>query len=665
MMKIPKDKLRILLLGAVIISVLLMYSLRLMQMQIVDGQSYFDQLTRGTSRVQNVKAARGEIVDRYGNPFTFNEVGFDVVFDRALMPEGIDNRGILKTIRMLESFDEEWIDNLPISKTAPYTFTEDEKAVKKLKTLLGIGDYATCADAIHWLSQRYKLDDMSPEETRLAAGVRYEMESKEFSISNPYTFAREVTIETAVYLRQISNDLPGLTIEESPVRSYADPSLLPHVIGRIGAMSSDEVDEYLAKGKGYRRDDLIGKEGIERRYEDQLRGTEGKRRIYLNANREVFDVVEEQPAIPGNTVTLTIDKNLQKIATESLAKQIKYLNENAPEGKGREADAGAVAAIDIKTGEILALVSYPSYDITRFSTDYDQIKDAAGAPLFNRALLGQYTPGSIFKPLMALAGLNEGIVTPETRINCQRIYHFSPTYNPTCLGYHGPLTVKDALRVSCNIYFYDTGKKLGTKAINNYASQIGLGVATGIELGEKLGTQSDPNSPNPGDTLQASIGQMGNAYTPLQLANYTATLARYGERLKLTIINSINTYNFEENIYTHTPEVAYKMEVAKEHFDTVIDGMVQASHIGTAAATFGNYPIKVASKTGTPQTDKLPNSTFIAFAPADDPQIAVAVVIEKGWHGYTGAPVARDIFTAALLPEQSSSGLVEPERLIG
>lgn len=685
-MKISQGKLRLITLGVIIWLIFSLFLFRLAQVQIVSGADYLAKQQQGSSRTQVIKAARGEIVDRQGRPFSYNEACYNLVFDCALAPEGSENQTILRLIKVLKNAGEHWIDNLPLTVTEEgAAFTEDSDAVARLRKHLGTNSYTGAEDVFYWLRQRYHLtaepaepnagwftaltpEDMSwlrglsDQETRDIAGVRYEMERKGYSLSVRYTFAENISLETAVMIRQMSNSIPGVEVVETARRGYIDGDLAPHIIGRIGAIFADELEGYLSQNKGYARDDLVGKEGIERAFESTLRGVDGVRRIALDASYHVVDISEEQAAVPGNTLVLTLDKDIQRTARDALIKEIKYLNENAPEGQGREANAGAVVAIDVKNSEVLAAVTYPSYNLETYSEDYAKNASDQLYPFLNRAFSGIYAPGSCFKPVVGTAGLIEDIITPSTAVNCQRVYTFLPTYQPTCLSYHGPLTVSDALRVSCNIFFYDTGRQLGIARINQYAQALGLGVPTGIELTEAKGTQCDPDTIYPGDVLQAAIGQLDNGYTPVQLANYCATIARRGVRMKLSLVKSISSYyDWRETFSTHTPEVANTLGVDPSIFDPIINGMIQASHDvrGTAYRYLGDYPITVASKTGTPQTNEFPNSTFICFAPADDPQIAIAVVIEKGWHGYTGAPVARAVLDSYFFPDKASEATAD------
>ncbi|MEG1152554.1 MAG: penicillin-binding transpeptidase domain-containing protein [Oscillospiraceae bacterium] len=643
-------KKRIFILIFAFVAVVGVYVVRLMQIQIVSGQDYVDKLNKGSSITQRIEAARGEIVDREGKPFTYNRVSYDIVFDRAFMPSKRENEIILKLISILKESDANWIDNLPITKQAPFEFLPDNEAeITKLKNFLVLGQYTNSENVIYWLKDRFSLEEYSEEDFRVLAGIKYGMQTKGFNYSTPYVFAKDINIKTATLIKELRFDLEGVDIIETAVREYSNGDLIPHIIGRVGPIYAEELPSMLEKG--YRPSDYVGKDGIEYAYEDYLKGKDGTRKIFFNNSGDVVDTVDETEAEPGNTIMLTIDQDMQRVAIDALKAQIEHLNATAPVGKGKEADAGAVAAIDIKTGEILVLATYPSYDQSTYNKDYEKLSTDPLRPLWNRALLGRYSPGSIFKPCVAVGVLNEGIEDANSKVNCTRVYNFYPENPFTCLSAHGALDVKSALKYSCNIYFYDTGRRLGIEKINEYAHRLGLGVPTGVELNEFKGTVSSPEVAkeygvkwNPGDVVQSSIGQMYNEFSPLQLANYTATLANDGKRMDVNLLKSINNYNQDTVVLDNKPTIISRMDdVSPEVFATVREGMVMASRSGTAVADFGNYFVDVASKTGTPQTQLLPNSTFIAYAPAEDPQIAVAVIIEKGWHGYTGAPVARKV----------------------
>lgn len=678
-MKSASQTLRIILLAGVTVFVLLLYSLCLMQMQVVNGEEFANLAERGTTKLQRIKAARGEILDRNGRPMAVNALGRDVKIDKAYLPRDQMNDVILKLIHIMEAADEEWIDRLPITETAPFTFKQGdgyENAIAILKKTLNMQQYATAENVLETLRETYDLEDMNDVDFRKVAGVRYEMQRLDFSISNPYTFATDIKIETVPKIKERSFELPGVDVVESTIRQYVSGDVAPHVIGSIGNIYQEQwvpaektSEGAIINGLTYQMTDTIGKEGAELAFEKYLKGKDGQRQITLNSNGDVIDVIEENEQIPGNTVVLTIDAQLQKVAQEALENKIHMMQNDLvtyPPGKGHEADAGAVAVISVKTGEILALATYPSYNLTTFRQDYAELSENPLRPMFNRALNGTYTPGSIFKPVVALGALAEGVVTPTDTVNCTGVYTRWKSWQPRCLSAHGPINVMDALKHSCNIYFYDVGFQLGIEKLDEYAAKLGLGLPTGIELPEAIGRVSSPEIKEKihqgddriwqgGDTVQASIGQLDTKLSPLQLANYTATLANNGERMDLTLLKSVNSYTFDETLYEHEPKTAEKID-APAAFEAIREGMMRAAQPGgTAGAVFGNYSIPVACKTGTPETHTDPNSTFIAFAPADDPEIAVCVVIEKGWHGYTGGPVAKEIFNSYFFSKDSKS----------
>ena len=456
-------KLRFGILGGLIGIIFLFFIIKLMQLQIVQGADYLQQAKEGSVRTQIVKAARGEIVDRNGKPLAINEIGFDIVFYKEYMPSEKENDVILGLVDVLQGTDEEWIDELPISKTEPFTFLEgeeNESKIAKLKEELRLNVYATEQNVMDALVQIYEIDteNLTPEEIRIVAGVRYEMAQKDYSISNPYTFASNISTDTVAKIKENNMNLPGVDISENSIRKYVSGDLAPHIIGQIGPIYQEEYEEL--KEKGYQMSDMVGKSGIEAAFEDELRGQDGEKQITLNAEGEVVSVEETVAPVPGHTIQLTIDADMQRIAQESLEKQINYLRANEPSGEGGDADSGAAVAIDVKTGEILALATYPSYDINTYSENYNELLNNEQKPLLNRALLGQYAIGSTFKPIVATAGLMEGLVDASSEVNCEGTYHYYEDYQPRCLHYHGYINVINALRVSCNIYFYDVGRLL-------------------------------------------------------------------------------------------------------------------------------------------------------------------------------------------------------------
>ncbi|MEG1777696.1 MAG: penicillin-binding transpeptidase domain-containing protein, partial [Angelakisella sp.] len=464
--------------------------------------------------------------------------------------------------------------------------------------------------------------------------------------------------------------LPGVEVTESPVREYVDGTLAPHVLGTIGPIYKEEMDSLKAKGlmasaenpTGYRGNEYIGKSGIEAAFESVLRGTSGERLITLDSKGDVEAAEETIPPTPGNTVVLTIDRDMQRITQNALTSTIHRYNttEGLTHAQGKDSSAGAVVVQDPKTGEILAMATYPSFDISSYSEDYSTLAKQKPEPLLNRATMGQYRPGSIYKPSVAVAGLAEGVITPDETINCTHIYpRILPNYPFQCMYYDGPINVERALQRSCNFFFYETGWRLGIERMNEYSAHFGLGKKTGIEIQEATGQLSSPATREAageewggGDVVQSAIGQLDHAFTPVQLAGYVSTLANDGSRMQEHLVKA---YDFKETV-NETPIVEIdRVPAAKEVFEVVRRGMVAASSPGgTSAAAWAGFPLAVASKTGSPEGTGVLHSTYICYLPADDPQISITVVIENGGQGYTGAPVARLIANAYFLEDDKT-----------
>lgn len=624
--KQKNKRVRIYFFAVIVLIAFVLNTVRLMQFQIVNGEEFKDKAEKSSTSAVTVTAARGEIVDRYGRPLAVNKVGFNIVFDKAFMEEGSENEIIYKLIQLLKDSDTEWIDTLPITKTKPYEFksSSSEADQNRAKTTLSLNTYATADNCIDEIITKCEINGYDEETTRLIAGVRYEMIRTGFSLNNQYTFAEDISSELVSKLKETNFDYPGVDVVEESIRDYVSKDIAPHIIGTIGPIYAEEYAEL--KEKGYRLNDVVGKSGIESAFEEYLRGTDGKRQIVQNIKGEVVDVYDKVEAVPGNTVMLTIDKVFQKRVQEILEAQVKSDGNHS----------GALVVLDAKTGEVLACATYPSYDINEYTKKYDKLAKDEKMPLLNRALFGEYRPGSTYKTSVATSALIEGVIGKGSCVTCRKVYtYYSPSFTPRCTGYHGSISVVTALKYSCNVFFYDVGRRLGIDKINSYSKKMGLGADTGLEIAHSNGALASPERSAQfgaewyvGNVCQASIGQSDNAVTPLQMASQAMTIANKGVRYDTHIIKSIQSYNYDKMIKETTPVVGDEIENKNNAFEIVTEGMEAVS---SRYPDLCKYSFKVAMKTGTPQTSLTAfHSAAVAFAPSDDADIAIGCYIQSG-----------------------------------
>ena len=658
--------------AAILMGASAVFFVRLADWQIVHGEEYLEQANKTSVFSVSLDAARGEILDVNGEPLAVNQTAYKVVFEKAYMTTGTENKTIHTLIQLMKNRKETWIDELPIILDAngQYAFMEDKEeeiAELKGKNFLNLNSYATAEMCMKKLIENYDCDTeaYTPQEIRDIVSVRYSMTLGAFSVSNPYTFAQGISKETVAVIEENSQSLPGVNTQITTIREYPDGSLAPHIVGSMGVISQEEYDSL--KDKGYAYNDRLGKSGIESAFESELRGTAGKQVIETTRTGSVASSTVTQEPVPGNTVFTTIDANLQKVANASLAKNVKAAQAagkaSSKELDGEDCVAGAVVVLDVKDFSVLAAATYPSYDLTAYANDsnyYNSLVNDSATPLFNRAFNGAFTPGSVFKPAVAAAALQEGIITADTKINCTGTYeYYAPSYRPKCMNIwgHGNISLRSALAKSCNVYFYEVGRLLGIKNIDAYAESFGLGVKTGIELSENEGILASPEYRtsaggvwNPGDVIQAAIGQADNSFTPLQLATYCATIANDGTRLQTHLIRKITNYNRDKVIMENDPEnptVVEKVDVSPENLKLVQEGMRAVCSSEGTASIFANYGVAIAGKTGTAEVpNHSDNTVFIGYAPYDKPEIAVAVILEYGAKGTYSTGVAKDIFDA-------------------
>lgn len=647
---------RVITLISIMLAIFIAFGVRAIQFQVVTADEFSLKNANLTAISTKITATRGEIFDRYGRPIATNRDGYSIVFNSAYMKKADYNSTIKALTDLLKLYECEWEDRLPMTTSLPYEFT-DESGAKRLKKTLKLNDYATAQNCYDEMVSRYKLESYSEADRRTLMGVRYTMERADFSVSNPFTFSEDIPSELMLEVAESFSYVRGVEINVVSYRQYTDSELAPHTIGTIGKITAEEWE--ILKEKGYSYNDYVGKSGVEKAFEDYLRGTDGVLTYYFDKSGNVVDTVITKQPVQGNTVFLTIDSKLQKISQDALAENIELLN-----SRGQKITGGSVVITNVKTGQVLVSANYPSYDLENLS-DYlgDNVQNN---PLFDRALKGTYPPGSAFKPLVAIAGLQEGIVEPYDTVFCKKVYDYYEDYRPSCMHYHKTVNVFKAISESCNYYFFDLGRQVGITRLNNYSKKLGLGVSTGIELSESSGVIAGPTYSASigtpwydGMTLAASIGQSDNAFTPLQLANYTATIANGGTRYKMTLLSEVRTAVGNKKVYSSVPQVMDTLEVDASVISTVKQGMQSVTQEGTASAYFKDYPVNVGGKTGTAQTIGADNSVLILFAPYEDPEIAVSIVIEHGEKSISTGPIAKAImdeyFFGSSEPEDDSN----------
>jgi len=648
-----KSQTQLTFLSIILIIAILLFSVRAYSIQIANAEKYTDKNDGAASLLTSVlKAPRGEILDCYGRRIAINRDGYNIVFNKAYIGDNL-NDVILTLVKLMEEHGAEYNDLLPMAKTAPYDYLQDEESQKekiRLIKIIELAHYATAENCFDEMVERYKLEKYSAEDARRIMGIRYSMTASDFSVSYPFTFAEDISTELMLKVSESAFRLDGVTVDVVPFREYTDTSLAVNLIGSVGPIYAEDWESY--KAKGYSYNDKVGKSGIEAWAEDYLRGTDGEITYKLDTKGNIIAKEVTKEPIAGKTVMLTLDKIMQRAAQDSLANTVRDL-----QSKGGTAIAGAAVAMRIDSGSIICAANYPTYDSATMSEDWDILSSDPAKPLTNRAFSGAYPIGSTIKPIVAIAALENNLYTQGETIRCVREYGYFADYKPDCMGFHNHINLTNALAKSCNYFFFELGRRVGAVTLTDYFKQFGLGIATGVEVGDSAGILNEPKTNGfGGDTLQIAIGQM-NAFTPLQLANYTATLANGGTRYKATLIEKIVSYSMDETYEEKEPEVVGKVDLTESSLSAVKQGMLSVTLDGTGQAVFGNYAIKVGGKTGTSQVQgKADHSVFIAFAPFDNPEIAISVVLEHGDSGRAVGSVVRDMLDAYFFTESGDTG---------
>ena len=637
--------------------------IQLFNLQIIHGAEYRETSNSRLTRESIIKAARGSIKDRTGVELVSTDTGYSVEIYSTKVSDSELNNSIKKFIEILESNKDEFVDNLPI-EVDPYKFKqEDVESQKNWKIQYEMDENYTAEQAFNALKEKYEITESDVKMARKIMAVRYEISRNGYSTTKSVTIAKDISNTSAVQIREQNSMLSGMYVVTEPVVSYKSGSLASHVLGYVGAINAEE---YEVRKDRYRNDDVIGKSGIQYVFEDYLKGTDGIRQVDMTVDGAVTSEYTAQEAIAGSDVILTIDANLQKVAEDALEKNIKDIAKGKY-GEKTDSEAGAVVVMNVDSGEVLAMASYPDYNPGKYSEEYSE--DSTGKYL-NRAISSAYAPGSTFKMVVASAALTTGEISPTSLVNDNGIYPYGD--RQACWYYrsygrgHGYLNVTQALKYSCNYFFYDMGYRIGIDKIAEYAKKYGLGQKTGIELeGEATGSVASKEYAESlgqgwyiSDTLSAAIGQSYNNFTPIQMARYVSMIANDGKSIDTTIVKSIIKPDGTEISKDEINEYVKNklglgdtnledVKISKEDSQAIKKGMRGGTSEagGTAAAYFSDLDIDIAGKTGSAQTgvDGEAHGWFVGFAPYDDPEIAVVVFVEKAGSGGYTSDVAKKI----------------------
>lgn len=681
--------------GVLVAALIALCVVTLYKLQIIEGAAYYEQSVNSDPTEESVTAARGNILDRYGRVLVSNRECYNLrISDTRLFSDEVEdpNAVILEMINMVEAAGETYIDDLPITKEPPFEYTDMTALQRTLLTAYldskGLDEDTTAVELMSYFRTRYDIaNSYNAEEMRKIASVRYALNVRYSINTNPYVFVEDASIDLISDLMGVVGNV--VEVETSYVREY-NTQYAAHILGYVQAMSEEDMEKYRPQDEnsGYDYDTKVGRDGVEYTFEDWLHGTNGTARVTRTASGTITSTVYTEDPVPGNHVYLTIDIQLQEAVERILETgiyelQLKRDEDNAKytmEGKLDEVrediQGGAIVVVDVKTGEPLAIASYPTFDLSSIIEDYSDLLEAENDPLFNRALNGAYEPGSTFKPCTAIAGLTENIINTETQIECTGLFtkYADQGYAPACWIYtqtdgqltHGYDNVTEAIKDSCNVFFYTVADNLGIRKLMEYAKNFGLGESTGIELSETTGNMANPDnhlnydvdSWVDGDTVQAGIGQSDSMFTPLQLAEYCAAIANGGTRHSAAILKSVRSYDYSRQLYQKETEVLSTVDSADYNWAAVQRGMyLMANDITSSSSTvyyaLSNYSyngvsLPVAAKTGTSQLgeDKTNNAIFMCYAPFDDPEIAIAIVVERGQSGANLSRMARNVLDA-------------------
>ena len=649
---------------------LLLFAVVLYDAQILRGGENRAKSISSNAASETVTASRGIITDRNGKVLVSNRLAYTLVFDRSGFDDDAAlNAAILRLVQLCEETGTGWNDTLPIGRVGNFLRYSNARS-ETFDKFIEKNDLTSGASGRQLLSELRELyhvdESLSEREARLIVGVRYELHSRD-----SYTFAEDVSTEVLSLITD--GRYEGVTIRTASARVY-NTALAAHILGTIGPIwqeewSSSEDTGYVGYAdKGYSMNDLVGKDGVEKAFESYLRGTDGRRLITTDETGKITGELYTREPQPGGTVALTLDIDLQADVEAALAETISGMIDKDSNERG-----GAAAVVSVGTGEVLALASYPTYDLSTFNEDYDELVNDQRLPMFNRATQGIYAPGSTFKMVTAVAALESGIITPSSIIQDRGIYTYYKDPQPMCWIYsqtgstHGRINVSQAITDSCNYFFYEVGRLTGIRTLDSYASQFGLGQSTGIEIGDSSGVLASPEWAEShdqewtdGQTITAAIGQSYNLFTPLQLANYVATLVGGGDHYQAHLLKNVKAYDNSRLLYMYDDNSINTVEMSDTTLSAVTRGMHELTVSGSVAYAFENCVVSAGAKTGSAQvgTD-IANGVFVAYAPYENPEIAVAIVIEKGGSGAALANTAVEIINSWFSRAQDGTAIGE------
>ena len=706
---------RALILLGIFLVIVCLYAGRLYKLQIIETDGNTDNTTTYTT-ITRVKAARGDILDRNGNILVGNRASYDLVFNHYVITSSDNtNDSLIKLIRMCRDLGVETHDHLPITLNRPYVYrlsdftTAWHNYFQKYLLERGVDSDITAPLLMEKLRKRYEIpDDWSDEDARAVIGLRYEFDLRGVVNLSNYVLAEDLSDENLSAILELN--IPGLMVEASTVREYYT-DYAAHILGTMGSMDSKQWTALNTayeegNGKQYYMDAQIGQSGFESAFEEYLAGVDGSRIDVVSKDGTMISSEYKKGYEPqaGNNVETTIDINLQMVAEDALHEIIEYLKDPESDpttSDGEDVEGASVVVMAVKTGEVLACASYPTYSLRTYNEKYNEILAMDFDPLFNRPLLGTYYPGSTYKMTTLVAAMNAGLYEPGEEIVDAGVFVKEgwEGFNPKCLVYsaygytHGAIDAHKALEVSCNYFFYELGYRMvelnttgysnldkGLQILDSTAQALGFGELTGVELGEARGFRANKDSKAAthkgleatffkGDLVQACIGQSTTMVTPIQMCIYASTLANEGTRMKATFLNRVVSSDYRTLVQENQPKIANIMELSPETVATYKQGMKQVitGSLGTARNTMRGTSVEVCGKTGTSQTGRLGSDDgyFVCFAPADDPVIAIAVHGEKAAHGATLGRVAKSIIEYYFSIDDKVSDIVVYENKVG